>query len=55
MIDKIRLVCTVYDPASGQYRVSYAVAIEIGAGLSVIAGVLIFMIRGRRRSGAPRG
>jgi protein SCO1/2 len=54
MIDKIRLVCTVYDPASGQYRVSYAVAIEIGAGLSVIAGVLIFMIRGRRRAGAPR-
>lgn len=54
MIDKVRLVCTVYDPVTGQYRISYAVAIEIGAGLSVIAAVLVFMVKGRRRREAPR-
>jgi protein SCO1/2 len=54
MIDKVRLVCTVYDPVSGQYRFSYAVAIEIGTGLSVIAAVLLFMIKSRRRRETQR-
>lgn len=54
MIDKVRLVCTVYDPVSGQYRFSYAVAIEIGTGLSVIAAALLFMLKSRRRRGTQR-
>jgi protein SCO1/2 len=49
MIDKVRLVCTVYDPVSGQYRLSYAVLIEIASGISVFAAVLLFMRKGRRR------
>jgi protein SCO1/2 len=49
MIDKVRLVCTVYDPVSGQYRLSYAVLIEILSGISVFVAVLLFMRKGRRR------
>lgn len=54
IIEKVRLVCTVYDPVSGQYRFSYAVAIEIGTGLSVIAAALLFMLKSRRRRGTQR-
>jgi protein SCO1 len=50
MIEKVRLVCTVYDPVSGQYRFNYTVLIEIFAGLSVIAAVLIFLLREWRRN-----
>lgn len=49
MIDKVRLVCTVYDPVSGQYRLSYAVLIEILSGISVFAAVLLFMRKSRQR------
>lgn len=36
LIDRIRLICTVYDPASGRYRFSYAIFISIGlSGLTL--------------------
>jgi len=38
LIDRIRLICTVYDPASGRYRFSYAIFISIGlSGLTLVA------------------
>ena len=49
LLDKIRVVCTVYDPASGKYRLNYALFIEIFAGLTVIGGTLLFLLRERRR------
>ena len=50
MIEKVRLVCTVYDPVSGQYRFNYTVFIEIFAGLSIFAAVLLFLFREWRRN-----
>ncbi len=50
MIEKVRLVCTVYDPVSGQYRFNYTVFIEIAAGLSIFAAVLLFLFREWRRN-----
>ena len=50
MIEKVRLVCTVYDPVSGQYRFNYTVLIEIFAGLTIIAAVMLFLIREWRRN-----
>lgn len=35
--DKIRLFCTVYDPASDSYRFNYSLFIEIGFGLLCLA------------------
>jgi protein SCO1/2 len=42
LIDRLRFLCTVYDPSQGRYRTSYAIALGIGiGGLSlVIAGTL---------------
>lgn len=32
IIDRIRFICTVYDPSAGHYKTSYAVFMGIGAG-----------------------
>lgn len=54
-LQRVRLVCTVYDPLTGKYRLDYSLFIEIGAGLSVLGLTLGFLLRERRRSrlGAP--
>ena len=49
MIDDVRLLCTVYDPASGRYRVNYAVLIEILVGASVMLAGIGFVAREWRR------
>jgi protein SCO1/2 len=53
IFEKIRIVCTVYDPSAGRYRVNYAIVIEILVGASVMLGVLAFLaveLRRRRRA-----
>jgi len=59
-LDRVRLVCTVYDPATGTYRLDYRLFIEVGAGLSVLGVTLAFLVRERRRArraalSMPRG
>ena len=41
--EKFKILCTVYDPAAGRYRVNYVVVIEIAVGASVVLGVLGFV------------
>lgn len=54
VLDKIRILCTVYDPALGRYRLNYGLFIAIVVGLSVIGstGYVVFYEwrRGRRAS-----
>ncbi|HEX9184182.1 MAG TPA: hypothetical protein VF876_13075, partial [Burkholderiales bacterium] len=47
--EKFKLLCTVYDPAEGRYRVSYVVLIELLVGASVMLGGLGFVLREWRR------
>lgn len=48
--DKLRILCTVYDPSAGRYRVNYAVLIEILVGASVmLAGSAFLLLEWRRR------
>ena len=53
-LEQVKLLCTVYDPASGRYRVNYVVVIELLVGASVMLGGLGFVViewrRRRRRS-----
>lgn len=35
-IERVRLLCTVYDPRAGRYRLNYAILIEILIGASII-------------------
>ena len=48
-IDRVRILCTVYDPASGRYRLNYGLFIEILTGLSVIGGVAAYLLKEWRR------
>ena len=50
--DKLRILCTVYDPSAGRYRVNYAIVIELLVGASVVLGTLLFLVlEWRRRRG----
>lgn len=57
LIQQAKLLCTVYDPTSGKYRVNYAVVIEILVGLSIfLVGIPSLVIEWRRRRRArPTG
>ena len=54
LLDRVKLLCTVYDPASGRYRFSYAIFVEIivgGLSLAAVAGVVVrlwLQVRPRR-------
>lgn len=50
VVDKVRLLCTVYDPLSGKYRLDYALFIELGVGFLVLGLTLAFLLREYRRS-----
>ncbi|MCC7462214.1 MAG: SCO family protein [Gammaproteobacteria bacterium] len=45
LLDRVRILCSVYDPVTGKYRVSYALYIEIAGGLTFIVAMLWFAIR----------
>ena len=52
-IEQVRILCTVYDPAAGRYRLNYAVLIELLVGASVMlggGGFLVLEWRRRRRA-----
>ncbi|HEU5295063.1 MAG TPA: SCO family protein [Burkholderiaceae bacterium] len=46
---KVKLYCTVYDPASGSYRLNYSLFFEIFCGVTVLAGLGGYIARELRR------
>jgi protein SCO1/2 len=59
LVERVRLLCTVYDPASGKYRLNYAVVLEILIGASIFVAVIGFFAnewwrRRRSRDAQPR-
>jgi protein SCO1/2 len=49
LLDRVRILCTVYDPVSGSYRLNYGLFIEIFAGLSVLGSILWYLSTEWRR------
>lgn len=49
LVDRIRLFCTVYDPASDRYYFDYSLFIQMAIGLAGILVVGVFLFRGMRR------
>lgn len=45
LIKKVRLFCTLYDPASDRYQFDYSLFIQISSGIVVIGSVLVFLAR----------
>jgi len=50
IIEKVRLLCTVYDPVSGVYRLDYALFVQMLGGLLVIVATALFLLHDRRRA-----
>lgn len=43
LMDRVRILCTVYDPKTGSYRVDYTLPIQIAGGVTFFVLMLIFM------------
>jgi protein SCO1/2 len=57
IIDRVRILCTVYDPVTGQYRYAYGLIIEIAGGVTFALAMLWFFLaewRARRLSRLTR-
>jgi protein SCO1/2 len=52
-VDRVRLLCTVYDPLTGKYRLDYRLFVELAVGVLVLGATLGFLIRERYRSRKP--
>ena len=48
LIDRVRLFCTVYNPASGRYEIDNSLFIQIGIGFMIVLSVAIYLWRGFR-------
>ena len=58
LVDRVRILCSIYDPATGEYRVSYALAFEIAGGITFFVLMVWFFVgewreRRRLRLGQP--
>ncbi len=51
LIDRVRFLCTVYDPNEGRYRISYAIAMGLLAGLISLGTTAVVISRAWLRSG----
>ncbi len=54
-LNKVRLICTSYDPKSGRYRFDYSLILEIGIGLTCTIGFAVFAVRAWRQGRVPSG
>ena len=55
LLDRVRILCTVYDPKSGTYRVQYGLLIEVAGGVTfALAMVWFFLAEWRTQRRARR-
>lgn len=55
-LERIRILCSVYDPTTGEYRADYALYMQLAGGLCFILCMLVFAVqewRRQRRLAAP--
>lgn len=50
LLEEVRILCTVYDPATGRYRVNYSIYLQIAGGLITTVAILWYVIAERRRA-----
>jgi protein SCO1/2 len=54
LVDRIRFICTIYDPAAGRYRIDYGLMFgSVIAGLSLLAFGGLLLREWRRAARAP--
>ena len=53
VVERVRVLCSVYDPLTGKYRLDYALFIEVFAGLTVLGSIGHYLTREWRRQRRP--
>jgi len=48
LVDRVRLFCTVYNPASGRYEIDNSLFIQIAIGFMIVLSVAVYLWRGFR-------
>lgn len=51
-LDRVRLLCTIYDPASGRYRIRYSLLFELAGGLLGLGAMAVYYLHELRRTRA---
>lgn len=46
--ERVRLFCTIYDPASGRYTFDYSLFVTVGAGLLALGAIAVAIVRSAR-------
>jgi protein SCO1/2 len=54
LVDRVRILCTVYDPATGTYRVDYSLALEVAGGMTFAIATFLYLLNDRRARRAAR-
>ncbi len=54
LVERVRLLCTIYDPASGTYRLNYQIFYKLFGALFATALTIGFIVHERRRGRGPR-
>ncbi len=44
LVDKVKLFCTVYDPATGRYRFDNSLFVQVAVGASMILAILYYLL-----------
>jgi protein SCO1/2 len=53
LVNRIRLICTVYDPAADRYRFSYAIFLGMAIGFASLSAVGFVLVRSWLRTRRP--
>lgn len=53
IVDRVRILCSVYDPKTGQYRFDYALVVEIAGFLTFFIYIVWYIWRGLRKKKPP--
>jgi protein SCO1/2 len=54
LVDRVRLICTVYDERTGRYIFDYSIFVGLAIGAASLAGIAVVLVRGWLRTRAPR-
>lgn len=54
LVDRVKLFCTVYDPATGRYRFDNSLFVQIAVGATMILAILIYLFNELRRNRRAR-
>lgn len=49
LVARVRILCSVYDPRTGRYRLDYGLFVELFAGITVLGATLHYLLREWRR------